>query len=111
MALPAIAPLREDDLAFLRCVDSPTVANAIELFTRPRPHRGLHRRLGARLFPGAPPLVGAALTVTMATSPGPVKSGDGFWRMWDALAAVRRRRSWSCRTAAGDRRASPTAAR
>ena len=88
MALPAIAPLREDDLAFLRGVDSPTVANAIELFRVRDRTEGFVGGAVRSLFPELPPMVGAALTVTMGDEPGPVKSRDGYWSLWEALATV-----------------------
>ena len=75
-------------LAFLHEVDSPTVANAIETF-------GLRDRcdgfIGGNVrcqFPELGRLAGRALTVTMTSRPGPVASRAGYWRMWEALAAM-----------------------
>lgn len=90
MALPAIDPLREDQLAFLHGVDSPTLANAIERFDVRDRTEGFIGGSVRSLFPELPPMLGAALTVTMSDEPGPVRSKRGFWAMFDALADVPR---------------------
>ncbi len=87
-ALPPGAFLTEEDLAFLRSVDSPTIANAIEPFkVRDRTEGFIGGNVRA-LFPDLPPTVGYALTVTMNDEPGPVKGREGFWAMFEALARV-----------------------
>ena len=88
MGLPTIEPITEGDLAFLRGVDSPTVANAVEPFgVRDRTEGFIGGNVRA-LFPDLPPTVGYALTVTMNDEPGPVKGREGFWAMFEALARV-----------------------
>lgn len=88
VTLPEIPTLAAEELAFLRSVDSPTIANAIELFkVRDRCDGFVGGNVKA-LFPEMPPMVGAALTVTMSDEHGPVKGRDGFWQMFDALAAM-----------------------
>ncbi len=88
MDLPTIEPISEADLAFLRGVDSPTIANAIEPFgVRDRTEGFIGGNVRA-LFPDLPPTVGYALTVTMNDEPGPVKGREGFWAMFEALARV-----------------------
>ena len=80
--------LSEDQLAFLRQIDSPTIANAIEPFQvrdRAEGFIGGHVRC---LFPDLPPMVGHALTLTVTNRFGPVYGRDGFWSMWEALEAV-----------------------
>ncbi len=88
MGLPTIEPITEDDLAFLRGVDSPTVANAVEPFQVRDRTEGFIGGHVKSLFPDLPPMVGYALTVTMNDQPGPVKGREGFWAMFEALAAM-----------------------
>jgi 4-hydroxy-4-methyl-2-oxoglutarate aldolase len=88
MPLPAIDPLPADQLAFLRDVDSPTLANAIELFEVRDRTEGFIGGTVASLFPELPPMVGAALTVTMRDEPGAVQSKRGFWELFETLAGV-----------------------
>jgi regulator of RNase E activity RraA len=84
----SFAPLTEDTLAWLRSVDSPTMANAIEVFdTRDRTDGFIGGRVRCQ-FPELGVMVGRALTVRMSNAPGAVASRDGYWRMWDALAAM-----------------------
>ncbi len=85
MDLPTIEPISEDDLAFLRGVDSPTIANAIEPFNVRDRTEGFIGGSVRSLFPDLPPIVGYALTVTMNDQPGPVKGREGFWAMFEAL--------------------------
>lgn len=88
MAVPAVERVSDEDLAFLRGVDSPTIANAIEAFkVRDRTEGFLGGRVRG-LFPELPPMVGYALTVTMNDEAGPVKGREGFWAMFEALAAM-----------------------
>lgn len=86
--LSSIPTLSAEELAFLRSVDSPTVANAIELFKVRDRCDGFIGGNVKSLFPELPPMVGAALTVTMNDEHGPVKGRDGFWQMFDAIAAM-----------------------
>ncbi|RDH75048.1 RraA family protein [Mycolicibacterium moriokaense] len=83
------APTVSDaDLQFLRSVDSPTIANAIERFqVRPLTDGFIGGEVRCS-FPELPPMVGRALTVTMR-NPGDRKaSRAGFWRMWEQLEAM-----------------------
>jgi regulator of RNase E activity RraA len=81
-------PIPEASLAFLRGVDSPTIANAVEPFeVRDRTEGFIGGRVQCQ-FPDLGVMVGRALTVTMSNAPGAVASRDGYWRMWDALAAM-----------------------
>jgi 4-hydroxy-4-methyl-2-oxoglutarate aldolase len=76
------------EVEFLRSVDSPTVANAIE---RIDPRDRTVGFLGGSvrcLFPSLGTMVGRAVTVTMTSRPGPTASRAGYWRMWDALSAA-----------------------
>ncbi len=80
--------LSEDTLAFLREVDSPTIANAIETFElRDRCDGFIGGAVECR-FPEFGVMAGRAVTVKMASSPGKPASRDGYWRMWDALEAM-----------------------
>jgi 4-hydroxy-4-methyl-2-oxoglutarate aldolase len=83
-----VQTVSDADLDYLRSVDSPTIANAIELFkVRDRCDGFIGGKVKA-LFPDMPPMVGYALTVTMNDEHGEVKSKDGFWKMFDALSQM-----------------------
>ena len=86
--LPQVAPIDEESLAFLRGVDSPTIANAIEHFKVRDRTEGFIGGAVRCLFPEMPPMVGAALTVTMTNSPGPLAGRESWWRMYEALEQI-----------------------
>src|ERR671916_2773887 len=80
-----VSPISEKDLAFLKGVDSPTIANAIEPFkVRDRTEGFIGGEVRA-LFPEMPPMVGVALTVTMTNTPGAIAGREKYWRWWEAL--------------------------
>ncbi len=80
--------LSDDTLSWLRSVDSPTIANAIEPFAVRDRCAGFIGGAVLCQFPELGPMVGRAVTVTMTSVPGPTASRDGYWRMWDALDAA-----------------------
>lgn len=81
-------PIDQGTLAFLREVDSPTIANAVEPFdVRDRTDGFIGGRVQCQ-FPELGVMVGRALTVTMSNAPGEPASRDGYWQMWDALNAM-----------------------
>lgn len=83
-----VAPISEKDLAFLREIDSPTIANAIEPFkVRDRTEGFIGGEVRA-LFPELPPMVGVALTVTMSNAPGALPAREAYWQMYEAMAAM-----------------------
>jgi regulator of RNase E activity RraA len=86
--MPSIQTVSDADLDYLRSVDSPTIANAIELFKIRDRCDGFIGGEVKSLFPEMPPMVGYALTVTMNDEHGAVKSKDGFWKMFDALSQM-----------------------
>jgi 4-hydroxy-4-methyl-2-oxoglutarate aldolase len=87
---PPVTELSREHLAFLRGVDSPTIANAIERFSvRDRCEGFLGGRIGC-FFPELGPMVGHALTVTMTNAPGEIAGRDGYWKMWEALERMPR---------------------
>ncbi len=86
--LPTVPPITEEHLAFLRGVDSPTVANAIEPFEVRDRTEGFIGGKVRSLFPEMPPMVGAALTVTMTNRPGPLAPRESWWQMYEALATL-----------------------
>ena len=88
--LPAIPELSPEQLDFLRGVDSPTIANAIERFKVRDRYEGYVGGAVRCLFPELPPMVGYALTVTMTSEPGPVAGREEYWRMWEALERMPR---------------------
>lgn len=79
--------LSDDTLAFLSGVDSPTVANAVETFNLRDRSDGFIGGSVECQFPELGVMVGRAVTVTMSSAPGNPGNRDGYWRMWDALAA------------------------
>jgi 4-hydroxy-4-methyl-2-oxoglutarate aldolase len=85
---PPSAALSSEQLDYLRGVDSPTIANAIEVFNLRDRTEGFIGGNVRALFPDMGVMVGQALTVTVGNNPGPVAGRDGYWRMWDALAAM-----------------------
>ncbi|HEV2128672.1 MAG TPA: RraA family protein [Thermomicrobiales bacterium] len=88
MASTTIGPIPAEALAFLKSVDSPTIANAVETFeVRDRTEGFIGGRVQCQ-FPDLGVMVGRALTVTMSNAPGAVAPRDGYWQMWDALAAA-----------------------
>ena len=85
------APARaytDEQLAFLRSVDSPTIANAIEPFKVRDRTEGFIGGEVRCLFPEMPPMVGVALSVTMSNRPGPVAPREPWWQMFEALAEI-----------------------
>jgi len=77
--------LSDATLAFLRSIDSPTIANAIEPFNLRDRCDGFIGGAVECQFPELGVMVGRAVTVTMSSAPGEPASRDGYWRMWDAL--------------------------
>ncbi len=80
--------LSDDTLAFLRSVDSPTIANSVETFNLRDRCDGFIGGAVECQFPELGVMVGRAVTVTMSSAPGAPASRDGYWRMWDALDAA-----------------------
>ena len=83
MTPPALTP---DQLAFLRSVDSPTIANALETFNLRDRTDGFIGGAVRALFPELGTFVGHALTATVTNHPGPVAPRDAYWAMWESLA-------------------------
>ena len=74
-----------EQLEFLRGVDSPTIANAIEPFKVRDRCEGFVGGAIRCLFPDLGVMLGYALTVRMSSHFGPVASRAGYWKMWRAL--------------------------
>lgn len=83
-----ITALTDQQLEFLRSVDSPTLANAIESFEVRDRTDGFIGGSVRCLFPDLPPLVGRALTITVTNHPGAPSDRTGYWRMWERLEAM-----------------------
>ena len=84
------AELTEEQLEFLRGVDSPTIANAIEPFkVRDRAEGYLGGSIRC-MFPDLGVMVGQALTVTMTNRFGPPPTRAGWWRMYEELEKMPR---------------------
>ncbi len=86
--LPQVTPISEKDLEFLKGIDSPTIANAIEPFKVRDRTEGFIGGEVRSLFPEMPPMVGVALTVTMTNTPGPIAGRENWFRMYEALAEM-----------------------
>ena len=80
--------LTAQQLAFLKSIDSPTIANAIEPYKIRDRVDGFIGGAVKCLFPDMGSMVGHAVTVTMTSEPGPVAGRDGFWKMFDAIEAA-----------------------
>jgi regulator of RNase E activity RraA len=85
LAVQSPPTLSEEQLAFLRSVDSPTVANAVEVFKVRDRTEGFVGGAVRCLFPDLGVMVGRALTVTVGNEAGESASRDGYWQMWQAL--------------------------
>jgi len=82
--------LNPQQIAYLKSVDSPTIANAVETFNvRDRVDGYIGGSVGS-LFPDLGVMVGQALTVKMINPGGPAPSRDGYWEMWEALEKMPR---------------------
>jgi 4-hydroxy-4-methyl-2-oxoglutarate aldolase len=82
--IPA-SSLTPEQVNYLKTVDSPTIANAVETFkVRDRTDGYIGGSVGS-LFPDLGVMVGQALTVKMINPSGPPAARDGYWDMWEAL--------------------------
>lgn len=80
------APIAEETVAWLRTVSTAVVADALAAIGHPDTAVGPAVR---SLFPGQPPLVARALTVSLSNAHGTTGSyWKGFWAVFDALAAM-----------------------
>lgn len=77
--------LTEEQVAFLTTIDSPTIANAVEVFKLRDRTDGFLGGATRALFPDLGVMVGQALTVTVGNRPGDSAARDGYWQMWEAL--------------------------
>jgi regulator of RNase E activity RraA len=85
----ATSPTAEQ-LDFLRSIDSPTIANAIEPFkVRDRAEGYIGGSVRA-MFPELGVMLGYALTVAMTNRFGPPPGRAGWWRMWEELEKLPR---------------------
>ncbi len=83
--------LDQKSLDFLLSVDSPTMANAIELVSSRERTEGYVGGNVRALFDDLGVMVGQALTVKVSNPRGSVLAGrDGYYAMWDALAQMPR---------------------
>lgn len=85
---PPRGVLGNDVLEFLRSVDSPTMANAIELVSSRERAEGYIGGKIRRMVPAAGVMVGQALTVKVSNPRGPVVGRAGFDAMWEALSQM-----------------------
>lgn len=86
--LPPAQALDDDLVQFLRGVDSPTLANAIErLELRPLTEGFLDGRIACQ-FPELGVMLGRAVTVTMTNARGADPDHSRFWEMFAAVEAM-----------------------
>ncbi|CAN5750471.1 hypothetical protein BH23CHL5_BH23CHL5_08790 [soil metagenome] len=83
--VPPRASLTEAHLTFLKNVDSPTIANAIETVSDRERAEGYLGGAPQCLFPDLGVMIGQALTVKVSNPRGPVAPREGFWEMFEAL--------------------------
>ena len=86
--LPPVEGIDEKHLEFLKGVDSPTIANAIEPFKVRDRTEGFIGGEVRSLFPEMPPMVGTALTVRMTNRPGPIAPREPWFNMFEALSEI-----------------------
>lgn len=82
-----VTPSRQNAglIDYLSTVDSPTLANAIEVLKcRDRVHGYIGGRARCQ-FPDLGPMVGHAVTVEMTNSPGHGADRTFYWKMWEDL--------------------------
>lgn len=83
--VPAEKLITAEQMDYLKSVDSPTLANAIEPFqVRDRCDGFIGGQVRCQ-FPDLGYMVGYALTVTMSNAHGEVAGREGFWKMYEAL--------------------------
>lgn len=78
-------PVDSADLEFLRSVDSPTIANALERLDLRDRSDGYIGGSVQCAFPELGTMVGTALTVTADNAVGRSARQDGYWDLWSAL--------------------------
>jgi regulator of RNase E activity RraA len=85
---PPASKLSDEMLAFLRSVDSPTIANAIEAFKVRDRAEGFIGGDVESLFPDLSPMVGHAITVTVSNGPGDPGPSSMTSDLWSAIQAM-----------------------
>jgi 4-hydroxy-4-methyl-2-oxoglutarate aldolase len=85
---PPTSVLTETHLEFLRDVDSPTIANAVEVFEVRDRTVGFIGGSVKSLFTDLGVMIGQALTVTVGNPTDRKASRDGYWKMWEALSLI-----------------------
>ncbi|MCP2636299.1 RraA family protein [Microbacterium sp. HD4P20] len=77
--------LSESDLSYLRRVDSPTIANALERLSLRDRSDGYVGGSIQCAFPELGTMVGTALTVTVDNAVGRPARQEGYWDLWTTL--------------------------
>jgi 4-hydroxy-4-methyl-2-oxoglutarate aldolase len=75
-------------IEYLKTVDSPTIANALETFNIRDRTEGFIGGTVQSMFSDLGVMVGYALTITITNEPGEIASRDGYWKMWETLAEM-----------------------
>jgi 4-hydroxy-4-methyl-2-oxoglutarate aldolase len=86
--VPSDRLVSPEQIDYLKSVDSPAIANAIETFDVRDRTDGFIGGTVRSFFPDLGVMIGYALTVTMTNEPGEVKDRDGYWRLWETLAEM-----------------------
>lgn len=81
---PTLTP---SQLEFLRSVDSPTIANAIEKLNVRDRSTGYIGAEAQCVFPELGTMIGRAVTVRMSNAYGAQGSQAGYWKLWETLDA------------------------
>ncbi|WP_137845016.1 RraA family protein [Microbacterium sp. 2FI] len=80
--------LLDSEVSYLRGIDSPTIANALERLSLRDRSDGYIGGSVLCAFPELGPMVGTALTVTVDNAVGRPARQDGYWELWEALEAA-----------------------
>jgi 4-hydroxy-4-methyl-2-oxoglutarate aldolase len=85
LPVPPEKLITPEQIEYLKTVDSPTIANALETFNVRDRTEGYIGGAVRSLFPDLGVMVGYALTVTITNQPREIASRDGYWKMWETL--------------------------
>ncbi len=85
---PPASTLTAGQVAYLKTIDSPTIANAVEVFEVRNRTEGFIGGGVKSLFTDLGVMVGQALTLTVGNPTDRPAGRDGYWKMWEALSQM-----------------------
>src|SRR5215216_2709787 len=88
--VPVDRLISHEQIEYLKTVDSPTIANALETFNVRDRTEGYIGGAVRSMFPDLGVMVGYALTATITNQRGETASRDGYWKMWETLEQMPR---------------------